>query len=295
MKPSRTLTRPALLLPLLLLLVALLLFDSHSACVFADDNAGTGTDAAPSAEPAAASPSASPAGTSAGADSDAVEGETKEERAARRRRRFMDRFVSIDPEVTVKVFMNFSYDGEPLGGITIGLFGKEVPKTVENFRVLSTTCPWYGCYANSTIHRVEPGFVVQAGDFTRGNGAGGRSIYGRRFEDENFRVPHMIGAVSMANAGPNSNGSQFFICLANNRDLNGKHVVFGHVLTGMEVIHAMEKLPLVNSKPWKDLRITTTGELPVAEDERFPLAGIRKKLAEEEERKKMHPMDAADL
>jgi peptidylprolyl isomerase len=142
-----------------------------------------------------------------------------------------------------KVAIDVSIGGEPAGTITFELFSDVVPKTAENFRVLcSGEQDEELSYAGSPFHRIIPGFMIQGGDFTNGNGTGGKSIYGERFEDENFDLKHTeAGLLSMANAGPNTNGSQFFITVAPTPWLDGKHVVFGKVVDGMEVVETMEE------------------------------------------------------
>jgi peptidylprolyl isomerase len=142
-----------------------------------------------------------------------------------------------------RVALEVSIGGEPAGSVELELFADGTPKTAENFRALCTGEKGEDlAYAGSPFHRIIPGFMIQGGDFTNGNGTGGKSIYGEKFPDENFERKHTeAGLLSMANAGPNTNGSQFFITLAPTPWLDGKHVVFGKVVSGMDVVERMEQ------------------------------------------------------
>ncbi|WP_439849190.1 peptidylprolyl isomerase [Thioalkalicoccus limnaeus] len=147
-----------------------------------------------------------------------------------------------------RVALDISIGGEPAGTLVLELRADVVPRTAENFRALCTGEAGVGqsgkplAYAGTPFHRIIPGFMVQGGDFTRHNGTGGESIYGPRFPDENFELKHTgFGILSMANAGPDTNSSQFFITTAKTSWLDGRHVVFGELVEGHDVLREMDK------------------------------------------------------
>jgi cyclophilin family peptidyl-prolyl cis-trans isomerase len=160
-----------------------------------------------------------------------------------------------------KCFFDITINGKAAGRIVFELYNDVVPKTAENFRALCTGEKGFG-YKSSGFHRVIPDFMLQGGDFTRHNGTGGKSIYGEKFADENFNIKHTKpGLLSMANCGPNTNGSQFFITTVVTSWLDGKHTVFGEVIEGMNVVKTIESQGTSSGTTRSTIKIADCGQL----------------------------------
>ena len=177
-------------------------------------------------------------------------------------------FADTLDTVTEKVYFDIEIDGKEAGRIVFGMFGDTVPKTVKNFSTLAEGSAGVGNsgkplhFKGSAFHRIIPGFMAQGGDFTNGNGTGGESIYGMKFQDENFNLKHSRPyLLSMANAGPNTNGSQFFITFKETPWLDGRHTVFGEVLEGVDVVNALEGIGSGSGKTSKNAVIADCGIL----------------------------------
>ncbi|KAJ8297819.1 hypothetical protein KUTeg_024350 [Tegillarca granosa] len=180
----------------------------------------------------------------------------------------------MENEENPRAFFDVEIGGEEIGRIVFELFKHKVPKTAENFRALctgekgigkTTNLPLH--YKGCPFHRIIKDFMIQGGDFSNKDGTGGESIYGEKFEDEGFHFEHdKPGYLSMANAGPNTNGSQFFITTKDCNHLNGKHVIFGKVLKGMGVVRELEDVEKEGEKPVKLCVISDCGELAPGEE-----------------------------
>jgi len=189
--------------------------------------------------------------------------------------------MDVDKLPRSTTYFDITISDKPIGRIVFTLYNDLVPKTAENFRALCTGEKGVGlsgkalCFKGSGFHRVIKGFMCQGGDFTAGNGTGGESIYGEKFEDEDFTVKHTKPfLLSMANAGPGTNGSQFFITVAPTSHLDGKHVVFGEVIRGKSIVRQIENFPTASGDvPTAPIVITDCGVLSPEELAQFDGSG----------------------
>lgn len=186
--------------------------------------------------------------------------------------RSVAKFFSAVPQK--KVFFDISINKQPAGRVEFTLYNDIVPRTADNFRALCTGEKGTGLsgkplsFKNSIFHRIIPRFMCQGGDFTNFNGTGGESIYGAKFRDENFIVKHdRPGLLSMANAGPNTNGSQFFITTVPTPHLDGRHVVFGHVSQGFDIVKKIEAVGTQSGQPRVSVKIENCGEVTESTEE----------------------------
>ncbi|KAJ7639184.1 cyclophilin-like domain-containing protein [Roridomyces roridus] len=167
------------------------------------------------------------------------------------------------PAAKQNVFFDIHINSQPSGRIVFKLYDTDVPRTSQNFRELATGQHGFG-YKGSSFHRVIPQFMLQGGDFTHHNGMGGKSIYGAKFADENFVHRHTRpGLLSMANAGKNTNGSQFFITTVPTPHLDGKHVVFGEVVEGLDLVKTIETYGSMSGTPKAKIVVSEAGIVDV--------------------------------
>eukprot|EP00483_Globobulimina_turgida_P006336 UN06346 len=198
--------------------------------------------------------------------------------------------MSQKPSINPRCYLDFKQGDSHLGRVIIELFADIVPRTAINFISLCKGDSSLTLnnrkkrlyYKNSPVHRVINGFMIQLGDFTKGNGTGGLSIYGRHFDDENFTIQHNKYYLSMANAGKNTNGSQFFICTSNCTHLNNKHVVFGKVIDGKDIVNKIESIETdSNDRPLTTISISKCGQLKLVSKEINHKNDIDKQLNED--------------